>query len=238
MVRPAIDPLFRSAAEAYGPRVIGVVLSGMLDDGAQGLAAIKRAGGLALVQHPKDARYPSMPLNATLAADPHYRVPIAEMPALLTRLVEQPAGEPPRPDPQDAREAEARVPANHLMTEEAMRELGHPSVFTCPDCGGTLFEIEDSGLLRNRCSTGHAFGAQSLMAGKDDNVEGALSAALRALQESERLSRRLMASLHEKDFPLTMRELKAKADAMRQHAGVIQGLLEGLDASGARPQAD
>lgn len=273
MVRPAIDPLFRSAAAAYGPRVIGVILSGMLDDGAQGLAAIKAAGGLAVVQHPKDARYPSMPLSATLAAEPHYRVPIAEMPALLERLVAQPA-EPPAKAPveageragtrpaaaaakaekgktvmegttngkgpaeKEAIEEASQFPARALPSEEAMRELGRPSVFTCPDCGGVLFEIEDSGLPRYRCSTGHAYGAQSLLAGKDGNVEEALSAALRALQESERLSRRLMANLRENDFPLTLKELRAKAEAQERHARTIRELLAGMNGSGSVPEGD
>jgi two-component system chemotaxis response regulator CheB len=259
LVRPAIDPLFRSAAAAYGPRVIGVILSGMLDDGAQGLAAVKRAGGLAVVQHPKDARYPSMPLSATLAAGPQYRVPIGEMPDLLARLSAEPvavptgAGEPPLPGhpsgsggPTNGAEpaeiakdrAETEVAANALMTEEAMRELGQASVFTCPDCGGVLFEIEDSGAPRYRCSIGHAYGAQSLAAGKDANVEEALSAALRALQESERLSRRLMANLREKDFPLTLKELQAKAEAQERHAHVIRELLAGMNGSGFVPEGD
>jgi two-component system chemotaxis response regulator CheB len=274
LVRPAIDPLFRSAAAAYGPRVIGVILSGMLDDGAQGLAAIKRAGGLTVVQHPKDARFPSMPLSATLAAGPQYRVPIGEMPDLLARLCAEPvaapaeasatasagngpaapgAGGPPTPgegpgaeDPPDGADpsgiakdrAESEVAANALMTEEAMRELGQPSVFTCPDCGGILFEIEDSGMPRYRCSIGHAYGAQSLAAGKDAKVEEALSAALRALQESERLSRRLMANLHEKDFPLTLKELQAKAEAQERHARLIRELLAGMSGTGFLPEGD
>jgi two-component system, chemotaxis family, protein-glutamate methylesterase/glutaminase len=240
MVRPAIDPLFRSAAAAYGPRVVGVVLSGMLDDGAQGLAAIRQAGGLAVVQHPRDARYPSMPLNATLAAEPQYRVPIGEMPALLERLVAEPvrAAGAPAPSDSPAPDQEARVPANQLMTEAAMRELGNPSVYSCPDCGGVLFEIEDSGLPRYRCSIGHAYGAQSLLAGKDGGVEEALSAALRALQESERLAHKLMRSLRENDFPLTLRELQAKAEAQQRHARVIRELLAGMNGAGAPPEGD
>ncbi len=226
--RPAIDPLFRSAAAAFGPRVIGIVLSGMLDDGAQGLAAIKNAGGLAIVQDPKEARFPSMPLNACLAVTPDYKPTVAEIPDLLKNLLRGPlpqAGYRAPPPSKPVLEEEAKVGANQLMSEGEMRELGQPSVYTCPDCGGGLYEIQDSGMVRYRCSIGHAFGAHSLLAGKDAKIEEALSASLRALQESERLSRGLLLTLGAREFPMTRKELDAKADAANRNAQTIHDLL-------------
>lgn len=247
LARPAIDPLFRSAAQAYGPRTIGVILSGLLDDGAQGLAAIKRVGGVAVVQHPRDARNPSMPMNATLAADPDYRVPAVEIPELLERLVREPvsavsateaeAGAPGRSsDLPEARTEEAEAASGRIMSESALRALGRPSVLVCPDCGGVLFEIADSGVLRYRCSIGHAFGAHSLLAGKDGDIEEALSSALRALQESDRLTRRLLENLKERDFPLTRKELLAKAEEQRRHMQTIGALLDDLRPSEPQPE--
>lgn len=222
--RPALDPLFRSVAAAFGRRVIGVMLSGLLDDGAAGLVAIKKAGGIAVVQSPASARHPSMPRSAIAATDVDYVTDVTEIAPLLATLVNQPV-EPPAINP-SANEGEvAEVAAGHILSEEGMRRRGVPSVFTCPDCGGVLFEFKDGRPLRFRCSIGHAYGAQSLFAGKKEGVEEALSASYRALQESERLARRLMESLALPEFPMTIQELKAKADAAARNAEVIRSML-------------
>jgi two-component system, chemotaxis family, protein-glutamate methylesterase/glutaminase len=135
--RPAIDPLFRSAAVAYGPHVIGVVLTGYLDDGASGLLAIKRCNGVAIVQDPEDAAYPSMPLNAIEMVPVDYRLPIAEMGRILTELVQLPPKEVV-PVPKDIL-VEAAISEG---TESSMRTeeyLGALAPFACPDCCGSLW---------------------------------------------------------------------------------------------------
>jgi two-component system chemotaxis response regulator CheB len=138
--RPAVDPLFRSAALAYGPRVVGVVLTGSLDDGAAGLAAIKRRGGLAVVQDPRDALFPSMPRSALHAVRADHVVPVSEMAALLARAAASPAGSGPGPDDETLR-VEVAMSAGE---PEDIDKLGAQSPYSCPECGGVLNPVEDA----------------------------------------------------------------------------------------------
>jgi two-component system chemotaxis response regulator CheB len=191
-VRPSIDVLFRSAAKAFGPGVVGIVLSGMLDDGAAGLAAIKRADGIAIVQDPADATFPAMPEAAMRAAPPDYVVRVGLMAALLTKLTSE---APPSARPELAALEEELVAAT--IAPPPMRgddHRGMPAPFSCPDCGGTLWELDDDDVLRFRCRVGHGWTAESLLSAKDGVVEESLWAAVRALEEQAdlfgRMSRR------------------------------------------------
>jgi two-component system chemotaxis response regulator CheB len=225
--RPAVDPLFRSAARDYGPRVIGVVLTGALDDGTSGLQAIKARGGLAVVQDPAEALYSGMPHSAKENVAVDYCMPLAEIPALLARLAAEPA-----PD-----ESVYPVPPN-LDLEVRIAELdmeplnngevpGTPSVFACPECHGTLWEIQDGKLLRFRCRVGHAYSAESMLAEHDDALETALWSALRALEESIALAKRMAASARERNHPLLMTRYEQKARAQEQHARLLREMLDG-----------
>lgn len=188
--RPAIDPLFRSAAVAFGPRSIGVVLSGLLDDGTAGLIAVKACGGLSVVQDPADAAWPDMPRNALRGDSPDHCVPTAELPALLGRLARTPAG-PARPVP-PLIVAEARIAEKEIADMDADTEkLGPPSRMSCPQCGGVLNEIRDGKGVRFRCQIGHAYGAESLAASQSDALEEALAAAVRTHHERQLLFRRM-----------------------------------------------
>lgn len=188
--RPAIDPLFRSAAVAFGPRVVGVVLSGLLDDGTAGLVAVKACGGISVVQDPADAAWPDMPRNALRGDSPDHCVPIQEMPTLLDRLARSPAG-PARPVPPRVA-AEARIAEREIadMGEDSGK-LGRPSRISCPQCGGVLNEIEDGKTTRFRCQIGHAYGPESLAATQADALEEALAAAVRTHHERQLLFRRM-----------------------------------------------
>ncbi len=186
LARPAIDPLFRSAAAGFGSRVIGVLLSGMLYDGASGLRAIKRCGGIAVVQ--ADPSYPEMPRHALQATEVDHRIPAADLGALLARLVGEPAG--PSPEvPEDLR-FEVRVAAGELAGIEGEDRLGALTPLTCPECGGSLWEIEDGPILRHRCHTGHAYDGTLLLAEQSDRINRALWSALRAHEERAALLRR------------------------------------------------
>ncbi|HET7440074.1 MAG TPA: chemotaxis protein CheB, partial [Terriglobales bacterium] len=190
--RPAIDPLFRSAARFYGPRVIGIVLSGQLDDGSAGLMAIKMRGGSSVVQDPQDALSPQMPQNAIRYAAPDYVVPVAEMPALLDKLLKEQVNftaQPAEAEMQDEIDDEAGEA--HLEEQGPKKKYGKPSTFACPECHGVLWELEEGGLLRFRCRVGHAFTADSLRLVMSDATEDALWAAMRALEEKAGLLRRL-----------------------------------------------
>ena len=189
--RPAIDPLFRSAAAAYGARVIGVVLSGMLYDGASGLRAIKRCGGIAAIQDPADALYSEMPRHALQRTDVDYCPSAAELAKLLVALVAEPAG-PSREVPEDIR-LEVRMAAQGGSARQADEQLERPLALSlsCPDCGGALREISDGELLRYRCHVGHTYAADLLLGAKTEVIERALWSALRAHDERAALLRRL-----------------------------------------------
>ena len=179
--RPAIDPLFRSAARAFGPRVIGLVCTGALDDGTSGLQAIKARGGITVVQDPAEAVYPSMPLSAIRNVAVDYVLPLAEIGPLLARLVAEPApDEAGFPAPRDMA-VEIQLAEGDMDPINAQTIPGTPSVFACPECHGTLFEVQDGELLRFRCRVGHAFSAESMEAEHTDFTGGrALGRAARA----------------------------------------------------------
>ncbi len=176
--RPAIDPLFRSAAIAYGPRVIGVVLTGLLDDGTEGLVAIKLAGGVSIVQDPDDAQWPSMPREALSRDHVDYKSPLGELPALLRRLSGEAAGA--------GRTLPPEIIAEDQIAGRDMPELGvedsvpgRPSRISCPQCGGVLNQIDGDEGPRFRCQVGHAFTALGLQAAQASELERALGVAVR-----------------------------------------------------------
>jgi two-component system chemotaxis response regulator CheB len=223
--RPAVDPLFRSAARAFGPRVIGVILSGSLDDGTVGLDVIKRAGGLTVVQDPEQALFPGMPRSAVENVAVDHVVPKEQIASLLVRLANEPVlhAEVPMPD--------------HIKQEADMAELsegsiksherpGQPSGFSCPECHGTLFELSDGRPIRFRCRTGHAYSAESLMAEQADNLEAAMYTAMTALKERSALADRLAERARERGHDITARQFAEQArDAERQAELIRQALL-------------
>lgn len=183
--RPGIDPLFRSAAVAYGNKVIGVVLTGYLDDGTAGLLAIKKCGGTAVIQDPSDADYPDMPLNALHQVKIDHCVPAREMGSLLTLLVSRKP--PKRVAPPKDLVIESRIAERVLSDLPSVNALGHQVPFNCPDCGGVLWEMEKAGSLRYRCHTGHAFTAPVLLAQQSAKIQETLWVALRMFEERRNL---------------------------------------------------
>ena len=183
--RPGVDPLFRSAAVAHGPRVIGLVLTGMLDDGAAGLIAIKRCGGVTVVQDPKDAAYSAMPQNALDRLDVDHCVPLAGMGELLATLVARPHRKA-RPIPRDIR-TEAEIAERVLSDVGQVEGLGAQVPYNCPNCGGVLWEMKVSKTKRYRCHTGHSFTEQTLLASQSEKIEEMLWIALRMFEERRNL---------------------------------------------------
>jgi two-component system, chemotaxis family, protein-glutamate methylesterase/glutaminase len=187
MSRPAIDPLFRSAATSLGSRVIGVVLSGALNDGTAGLKAIKRCGGQAVVQDPEDATVPDMPRSALRHGAVDHCVPVAEMAGLLARLVAEPAGETPD-IPMDIK-LETVMAAQELNHTAGDEQIGRLSQVSCPECHGPLWEIADGGLLRYRCQVGHAYTGEALLTAQADEIESTLWRLLRSHQDRANAAR-------------------------------------------------
>lgn len=215
--RPAIDPMFRSAALCCGPRVIGVILSGHLDDGTAGLQAVKACGGVAVVQDPADAEVTSMPLSALRHVDVDHCLPMAAMARLLSGLVTDPVPAREVPAPIELRSEYAMGATN--SAGDAMRKLqtfAKPSTQTCPDCGGVLWEVKDAKPPRFRCHTGHAYTLRTLAQSMMESTEEALQHAIRALQEQAILLRQAAAAsrtAEAADAPA----LEADAERMEAH---------------------
>lgn len=230
--RPAIDPMFRSVALAYGSRAVGVILTGGLNDGSSGLYAIKHSGGVAVVQDPRDAHNPEMPSSALAATPVDHVVPIAEMAALLTRLVAQPAPRGPMPSAQLAREVEIAAERDSDMA--ATERMGARSVLTCPECHGLLWEIKEGNLVRYRCHVGHAFTLETLEEEHATELDRALSSALRALGERLYVVQRLAEQSRELQHDQTARRWESRVRDYERQAAVIRAALLSRAENGAR----
>jgi two-component system chemotaxis response regulator CheB len=222
LARPAIDPLFRSAAATFGGRVIGVVLSGALNDGTAGLVAIKRCGGLAVAQEPADAAVQGMPRSAIRHADVDYIEASAGLAGLLTRLVGEPAG--PTPEiPLDIR-IEAAIAAQEREGMATEDKIGSLSPFSCPECHGTLWEIADEKVLRYRCHVGHAFTAEAMLATQGDEVEQMLWGLMRSHQERAALARRMAEEEMRQNRSTLAAELTQRATEYEEDAELVRRL--------------
>jgi two-component system, chemotaxis family, protein-glutamate methylesterase/glutaminase len=224
--RPAVDPLFRTAASAYGSGVVGVILTGNLGDGTAGLAVIKSFGGIAIVQDPADAPYPGMPRSAIENVQVDYVAPLAQIPNLLIGLVNGPLA---AIDMQGADDNGRKDPAEGDVegTPEAHEQSYKPSVYTCPDCHGTLFEVSRPGEpLVFRCRVGHAFSAENLAHNQAENIEEALYVAVRALEERASLADRLSQRSELQNQKLSSERFKVQAKEIRMRATLLRRILK------------
>ncbi len=221
--RPSVDVLFRSAALAYGAKVVGVVLTGNLNDGTAGLLAIKKCGGMAVVQDPTEASYPGMPKSAMERVRVDYCLPLSDIAPLLSNLARDAANED-RPAPSDM-EMEVEIAAGETNAPEAIEKLGRPSEFTCPECRGVLWELNDKDLLRFRCRAGHAYLAESLHEEQSETEEDMLWEAFRALEEGAALARRIAESERGRNHAESATRFEGSAQKKEQKAMVIQRLL-------------
>lgn len=228
MVRPAIDPLFRSAALQYGPRVIGVVLSGLLSDGAAGLTAIKQCGGMALVQDPTDAVADEMPLRALEATTVDLCVPGARIGDVLSDLVhEQPGSRLPAP-PEIRLEVE--IAAGERIGSDSLANIADPAPLTCPGCGGVLSELKMGHPLRFRCQVGHAYSADALAKEQEGKVDEALRVALRIIEERAELVHRMANDGRHSGRGAVAQMYDARAAEYREYADMIRRVvLHSLD---------
>lgn len=210
-VRPSVDTLFRSVARSAGRRAVGIILSGTLDDGTAGLIAMAEAGGRSIVQDPEEAVFPGMPASAVRYANPEFVMPLNEIGPLVTKLVAE------LPDPSEV----ARVETNDVeLTRQAGQ--GPPSAYTCPDCGGTLFEEDTEDLLQFRCRVGHGYSADSLLIQQQANLESALYSAIVALEERADLSRRVGRRLEQAGRGQVARRYIAQAEETESQARVVR----------------
>lgn len=221
--RPAIDTLFRSAAQAYRQQVVGVVLTGTLDDGTAGLSVIKSCGGIAIVQDPEEAMFNGMPRSAIANVQVDYVLKLTGIASCLNELSRDPIeGVKLMPD---ETEKEAEIVAQNKAALERGEHPGHPSPLTCPDCGGVLWELEDGNLIRFRCHVGHAYSIDSLLAEQANGVEQALWTAVRALEEKAALARRMASQASQQQRFISEARFQEQAEEIHQQASIIRQVI-------------
>ncbi|HET7617755.1 MAG TPA: chemotaxis protein CheB [Vicinamibacterales bacterium] len=238
-VRPAVDPLFRSAAREYGARVIGVILTGALDDGTAGLAAVKQAGGVTIVQDPAEALSPSMPSSAMSVVRVDHVLPIIEIPPLLVALSREPARPRHRLTPissaaLDPLEPDLQAPS---IPREEQDRPGRLAVYSCPACHGTLWEVEEGGLLRFRCRVGHVYSAESMLAAQSDEVDRALWTALRSLDERVALTKRMAERASANDHEFVARAFAHRSESAARDAALLRDIITARTAPPAPEEA-
>jgi two-component system chemotaxis response regulator CheB len=223
-VRPAIDPLFRSAAQVYGPRAIGVILTGNLDDGASGLQTIAQLGGTAVVQDPREAQFPSMPENALAAVPAASVLPLDRVaPFLVNALATEPAHRT-RPLPAGV-DVEVQIAKGQNVMEAGLEKIATPSSFACPECHGVLYRLKETHPERFRCHTGHAFSARHLIAAIEEDMESTTWSAVRSLQEGSMLLAHMAGDARAANELARAGELEAAAERRRNQAELLRQAL-------------
>jgi len=226
--RPAIDVLFRTAARAYKNRVVGIVLTGLMSDGAAGVRVIKHEGGIVMVQDPQDAAFSMMPESALDTGAVDLVLPAAAIPEKILELATD-VWEDVSPAPAGP---VAQLAHNHLLTldetlpeDQDERLRGRPSPFTCPDCSGTLWELNDGDIVRFRCRVGHSFTGDGMHSGYAESVESALWSAVRSLEEGADLEDKLADIADRRRDTLSAGRFRAIAHDRRRQASVIRAML-------------
>jgi len=232
--RPSIDALFRSAAYTHGPGAIGVVLSGALHDGTSGLWSIKRLGGIAIVQEPNQARYPSMPRSALEYVDADYKVRSNEIGPLLTQLTQEQSTQEKLMGngmEEDSRRMaiETQLAAEVNLPEKTILELGPLTQFTCPECKGSLVKISEGRLFRFRCHTGHGFSADTLLDGLMETIGGLIWQTTRAFQEGSMLLEHIGQHMQENGGSAQADLFLAKARELNQKSSQLQRIAIGQE---------
>jgi two-component system chemotaxis response regulator CheB len=238
--RPAIDALFRSAAVSHGPRVIGVLLSGTLSDGVLGLAAIKDCGGVTLVQHPADALCDELPKNALLTSKVDYSIPASDIATVLSDIAGQEA--PPAPAVPKLLAAQARFAVRASETDSQALELGERTHFTCPDCDGPIWKLDESA-QHFRCDVGHAYTSDTLLAGQARAIERALWIAFRVLKERSNLLERMAHDALARGFASSASRYMERCKELQEHIAALADVMNSaafdpLDAHPVVPETD
>jgi two-component system chemotaxis response regulator CheB len=221
--RPSIDVLFRSAAAAYDGRVIGVILTGLLDDGMAGMLAIKRCGGRTIVQNPNEAEYPNMPLAVLNNMEVDECISLSQMGETLRKFTK---AEYVRsvPIPDDIK-IEAEIAEDVLIGIDIVKTIGEQSFFTCPDCGGNLWKIKNGGMEHYRCHTGHSYTEHDLGSKQDESIEGTLWVAMRLLEERRKLLKTMEDKSILKGFIRLAQEHEFKVRELDSHIDKLKELL-------------
>lgn len=220
--RPSIDVLFRSAAAHYNGRTIGIILTGMLDDGMAGMQAIKQSGGKCIVQDPNEAEYPDMPLAVLNAIDVDHCVPLAEMGRIIAGLT---SVEPVKHEIPERVKMEAAIAEKVSVGMNNVQALGDQSVFTCPDCGGSLWRLNDSKADRYRCHIGHSYSERDLVIKQAEQAEATLWVALRMMEERRNMLLKLETDTRQKGLNRIASDHQDRAKELEDHISKLKEIL-------------
>jgi two-component system, chemotaxis family, protein-glutamate methylesterase/glutaminase len=223
--RPSVDALFRSAAYIYGPRVVGVVLTGMLDDGTAGLWSIKYRGGTTIVQNPGEARASSMPESALQNVEVDYCLPLKEIAPLLVQLTQIVVAQEGDYPVSERMKTEVGIAKEKTAIDKGIQDLFEPSFYTCPECHGVLLQIKEGESIRFRCHTGHAYSAGSLLKEGEEEIEDSLWAAVRSLEERIMLLWQFAENLEKRNRNGEAEVLVKKARQAERQADQIRQIL-------------
>jgi two-component system, chemotaxis family, protein-glutamate methylesterase/glutaminase len=221
--RPSIDVLFRSAAAAYDGRVIGIIMTGMMQDGTAGMMAVKQCGGTCIVQDPNEAEYPDMPLSVLNSMEVDYCISLAGMGAILQEKTRN--GQSPKHLVPPEVQAEAAISERVALGMDTIRNLGTQSPFVCPDCGGALWELKEGGMNRYRCYTGHAYTQPELLTKQNEALEETLWVALRMMEERKSLLKKMAQEEQGKGWIKSASNKKGRAGELDQHIERLKQLL-------------
>jgi two-component system chemotaxis response regulator CheB len=224
--RPSIDVLFRSAAAAYSTRAIGVVLTGLLDDGTTGMLAIKRSGGTCIVQDPNEAEYPDMPLAVLNNMEVDYSIGLADMGEVIESISQTNPEQKPAPDDVII---ESEIAERVVVDYDNVKQLGEKSIYACPDCGGGLWDItKKSGggkVVRYRCHIGHSYSEKDLVIKQGEIFESTLWVALRIMEERRNLLMKMQDDHSKKGLAIISKNYKEKADEIQGHVDKMKEVL-------------
>lgn len=224
--RPSIDVLFRSAAVHYTSGVIGIVLSGLLDDGTSGSWAIKQSGGVCIVQEPTEAEFSDMPANVLNNVDVDFQVPIADMAYILADLLSKPASESVEAPEEVRMEAEMTEKLSNDI--DTLEKIADHSRFICPDCGGGLWKIKKDGVHRYRCHTGHVYTEKVLLQNQNEQIEESIWVSVRLLEERRNLLLTIAAHDTEMGNSRSSAEYHLRAEQMGTHIDNLKSILQGF----------
>jgi two-component system, chemotaxis family, protein-glutamate methylesterase/glutaminase len=221
--RPSIDMLFRSAAANYNSRSIGIILSGLLQDGTSGMDAIQRSGGTLIVQDPNEAEYPDMPSSVLQNLKADYVVSLAQMGAILKEKTSN--GMPPRHEVPHVIAMEARIAEKVATAIENLWEIGEKSDFTCPKCGGGLYELKEGPLVHLKCHVGHSFTEGELLFELDHSLESTLWVALRMMEERRLLLKKLITEETDRGWLRSASLKQEREEEMQRHIDRLKEVL-------------
>jgi two-component system chemotaxis response regulator CheB len=221
--RPSIDVLFRSAAAAFDGHTIGIILTGMLDDGTAGMSAIKRCGGTCVVQDPNEAEYPDMPLSVMKETEVNYCVPLAQMGTVISDIIISKDVVNTIIPPDIIKEVSiAETGASNI---DELEQIGERTIFACPDCGGVLFELKNGHPTRYKCHTGHTYSLNNLLIKKNKSMEATLWVALRTLEERKKLLSQLADKNIKRAFHHTASDYSEKIRQLEDHVNNLKQVL-------------